>query len=264
MCAALALAAVVAGVLRLRLTAAELAVGALIVPVGSAAAATVMFPMAAMNLQWPAIAGCAGALAVIGLKRRQHMGLLRWVAVLLAAVPVVVVLMPLTEAVWAAMGMELAAGLAVLMGIAFVSLVPTLEPAARAERMVGSRRRPHGGRHRSRSGDIVRRSLGRPPRPLDAGLRPGPGNRLGLVGHRPVTGRVRPRGDVGGWRGRAVRRPVRTRFSSELHAPVGDLCRGAGGGGGRTPAVDRRRRRIHPSAQATRSGLPSPRPSARR
>ncbi len=127
MCAALALAAVVAGVLRLRLTAAELAVGALIVPVGSAAAATVMFPMAAMNLQWPAIAGCAGALAVIGLKRRQHMGLLRWVAVLLAAVPVVVVLMPLTEAVWAAMGMELAAGLAVLMGIAFVSLVPTLD-----------------------------------------------------------------------------------------------------------------------------------------
>lgn len=126
-CAAFALAAAVAGVLRSWLTTAELATGALIVPVGLAATATVMFPMAAVNLQWPAIAGCAGALAVVGLERRRRIGFLRWAAVLLAAVPVVAVLLPLTEGAWMAMGLELAAGLAVLMGVAFVSLVPTLD-----------------------------------------------------------------------------------------------------------------------------------------
>lgn len=126
-CAALALAVVVTGVLRVWLTAAELAAGALIVPVGLAATATVMFPMAAMNLQWPAIAGCVGALAVVGLGRRQRMGFVRWLFVLLAAIPVVVVFTPLTEGVWTAMGLELAVGIAVLMGIAFVALVPALD-----------------------------------------------------------------------------------------------------------------------------------------
>ncbi len=126
-CATLALAAVVARVLRVWLTAAELAAGALIVPVGLAATATVMFPMAAMNLQWPAIAGCVGALAVVGLGRRQRMGFLRWLFVLLAAIPVVVVLTPLTESVWTAMGLQLAVGIAVLLGIAFIALVPALD-----------------------------------------------------------------------------------------------------------------------------------------
>ena len=126
-CAALALAVVVAGVLRVWLTAAEVAAGALIVPVGLAATATAMFPMAAMNLQWPAIAGCVGALAVVGLERTGRMGLVRWLLVLLAAIPVVVVFTPLTESVWTAMGLELAVGIAVLIGIAFVAMVPTLD-----------------------------------------------------------------------------------------------------------------------------------------
>ncbi|MDE0259956.1 MAG: M28 family peptidase [Gemmatimonadota bacterium] len=126
-CAALSLAALVAGVLRVWLTAAEVATGALIVPVGLAAAATAMFPMAAMNLQWPSIAACIGGLAVVGLARGRPMGLLRWVFVLLAAIPVVVVFTPLTEAVWMAMGLELAVWLAVLIGIAFIALLPALE-----------------------------------------------------------------------------------------------------------------------------------------
>ena len=126
-CAALALAALVAGVLRIWLTAAEVAAGALLVPVGLAATATVIFPMAAMNLQWPAIAGCVGGLAVVGLARKRPMGFVRWAVVLLAAIPVVVVFTPLTEGVWTAMGLELAVGIAVLMGIAFVALVPALD-----------------------------------------------------------------------------------------------------------------------------------------
>ncbi|MXX56937.1 MAG: M28 family peptidase [Gemmatimonadetes bacterium] len=125
--AALSLAALVAGVLRVWLTAAEVATGALIVPVGLAAAATAMFPMAAMNLQWPSIAACIGGLAVVGLARTRPMGLVRWVLVLLAAIPAVVVFTPLTEAVWMAMGLELAVWLAVLIGIAFIALLPVLE-----------------------------------------------------------------------------------------------------------------------------------------
>ena len=126
-CGALSLAALVAGVLRVWLTAAEVATGALIVPVGLAAAATVMFPMAAMNLQWPSIAACIGGLAVVGLARARPMGIVRWVFVLLAAIPAVVVFTPLTEAVWMAMGLELAVWLAVLIGIAFIALLPALE-----------------------------------------------------------------------------------------------------------------------------------------
>ncbi len=129
LCVAFALAAVIAGVLRRWFSPAELAVGALLVPVGLAAAATVRFPFAAMNFQWPAVAGCVGALAVCGLARGQRMGLVRWMVVALAAVPVVVVLTPLTEGVWLAMGLELSEGLALLLGLGFLMLLPALDAA---------------------------------------------------------------------------------------------------------------------------------------
>ncbi len=129
LCAAFALAAVITGVLRRWFSLAELAVGALLVPVALAATATIMFPFAAMNLQWPAVAGCVGALAVCGLARGQRMGLVRWIVVAVAAVPVVVVLTPLTEGVWLAMGLELSAGLALLLGLGFLMLLPALEAA---------------------------------------------------------------------------------------------------------------------------------------
>jgi len=125
--AAFALATAVTAVFRRWLSPAELALGALIVPVGLAATATVVFPMAATNFQWPAIAGCLGAVAVAGVRGRTPMGFMRWLGVVVAAIPVVVVLTPLTEMVWAAMGLGFAAPLAVLMGLAFVMLVPVLE-----------------------------------------------------------------------------------------------------------------------------------------
>ena len=127
LCVAFALAAVIAGVLRRWFSVAELAVGALLVPVGLAAAATVMFPFAAMNFQWPAVAGCVGALAVCGLARGQRMGLVRWIVVAVAAVPVVVVLTPLTEALWLAMGLASTEGLALLLGLGFLMLLPALD-----------------------------------------------------------------------------------------------------------------------------------------
>ena len=105
----------------------ELAVGALFVPVALAAVCTVMFPMAAVNFQWPALAGCIGALAVTGVAPNARLGLLRWIGVVLAAVPVVAVLMPLTEAVWLAMGMALGWAVAVLVGLVFLQVVPLLD-----------------------------------------------------------------------------------------------------------------------------------------
>ncbi len=123
---ALALAAVISGVLRRWFTVAELAVGAMVGPVALAALATVMFPMAAMNLQWPALGGCVGAVAVAGLARDQRMGPVRWAVVLVATVPVLVTLTPLTEGVWAAMGIR-GAFVPVLTGLLVVMLLPALD-----------------------------------------------------------------------------------------------------------------------------------------
>ena len=126
-CAAFTLACVIAGVLRRWFSVSELLVGALLVPVALAAAAAVLFPFAAMNFQWPAIAGCVAALAVAGLPRNQRMGIVRWIVVVVAAVPILVVLTPLTEGVWAAMGLAWAAVLAILIGLGFVMLLPALD-----------------------------------------------------------------------------------------------------------------------------------------
>ena len=106
---------------------AELAVGALFLPVMLAGATTVLFPMAAVNFQWPVLAGCIGALAVSGLPRSGRPGHLRWVVAVLAALPVVAVLTPFTESVWLAMGMELAPVLAILAGLMFVLVLPQLD-----------------------------------------------------------------------------------------------------------------------------------------
>ena len=124
---AFALAAAILSLLRRWFSLAELAVGALFVPVALAAVATVMFPMAAMNFQWPALAGCIGAMAVAGLPRDGRIGLLRWLVAVVAAVPVVVVLTPLIEAVWLAMGLAHAPVVAVLAALVFLQLLPLLD-----------------------------------------------------------------------------------------------------------------------------------------
>ena len=125
--AAFALATAILSLLRRWFSLAELAVGALFVPVALAALTTVMFPMAAMNFQWPALAGCIGAMAVAGLPRNGRMGLLRWLVAVVAAVPVVVVLTPLIEGVWLAMGLALAPVVAVLAALVFLQLLPLLD-----------------------------------------------------------------------------------------------------------------------------------------
>ena len=105
----------------------ELTVGALFVPTVLAALATVMFPMAAVNLQWPVLAGCVGAFAVAGLPGDGRMGTLRWLVALLATLPVVAVLVPLTESVWLAMGLTLAPAIVALAWLVCILVLPALD-----------------------------------------------------------------------------------------------------------------------------------------
>lgn len=124
---AFALATFSLGLLRRWFATGDLAVGALFVPALLAAVTTIAFPMAAVNFQLPALAGCIGALAVTGVATDARLGLLRWLGVLLAAVPVLAVLTPLTEAVWLAMGLGLAYAVAALIGLVFLQIVPLLD-----------------------------------------------------------------------------------------------------------------------------------------
>ena len=124
---AFALLAAVLPLLRKWCSPMELTVGALLVPTLLAAVATVMFPMAAVNLQWPVLAACIGALAVAGLPTEGRPGALRWTVALVAVLPVVAVLGPLTENVWLAMGLVLAPAVALLAGLGFIFLLPALE-----------------------------------------------------------------------------------------------------------------------------------------
>ena len=105
----------------------ELAVGAMFVPVVLAAVTTVRFPMAAINFQWPALAGCVAALVFTKVGAGARQGWLRWIGAVIAALPVVVVLTPLTEAVWLAMGLGLAPAVAALVGLLFLQTVPVLD-----------------------------------------------------------------------------------------------------------------------------------------
>ena len=124
---AFALATASLGLLRRWFSTGDLAVGALLVPVGLAALTTIAFPMAAVNFQLPALAGCIAALAVTGLAPDARPGLLRWSGVVLAAVPVLAVLTPLAEGVWLAMGLGLARAVAVLIGLVLLQIIPILD-----------------------------------------------------------------------------------------------------------------------------------------
>ena len=105
----------------------ELAVGAMFLPVVLAALTTVVFPMAAVNFQWPALAGCVGALVVTKVAPNGRAGLWRWIGAVIAALPVVVVLTPLTEAVWLAIGLGPAPVVAALAGLLLLQIVPLLD-----------------------------------------------------------------------------------------------------------------------------------------
>jgi len=104
----------------------ELTVGALLVPLGLAAWAGFTAPLGAMNLQWPVAATILAALVVVVAKSRA-MGVAGWVLSLLLALPVIVMLAPVTELLWTTLSLAQAPVLAVLIAIGLQLCLPALE-----------------------------------------------------------------------------------------------------------------------------------------
>jgi hypothetical protein len=121
----LAIVSAVTSATRRWLSLVELSVGALVLPALAAVVAGFVTPLAAMNLQWPVIAGLLSTLVVTLLGRRGE-SVIGWVAVLLLALPVVIVLQPVVELVWLGMSLRLAGVLAVMIATGMLLFVPAL------------------------------------------------------------------------------------------------------------------------------------------
>jgi hypothetical protein len=114
------------GLARRKLSLAELALGAAILPVAVATAVTFTAPLAAVDFQWPALAAVAGVL-VISMLPGDRPGLLAWLLLLILAVPVLVILVPLTELIWLAGTIRIAMALGVAIAVALLFLLPLLD-----------------------------------------------------------------------------------------------------------------------------------------
>ena len=104
----------------------ELIAGALLLPLGLAAWLGFAAPLGAMNVQWPVAAALLAALAVVLLGSRAS-GPIGWIATLLFALPVMVLLVPVIELLWITLSIQQAPVFAVLMAIAAYLCLPALE-----------------------------------------------------------------------------------------------------------------------------------------
>jgi hypothetical protein len=108
------------------ITTAELGFGAALVPALSAVVAGFAAPLAAMNLQWPTIAGLL-SITLFALLRSRAGGLLGWAIALLLAAPVLLFFVPLIELVWLAFSIRIGAWLSVLMVVALFLCLPAVD-----------------------------------------------------------------------------------------------------------------------------------------
>jgi hypothetical protein len=115
----------VTSVARRWLSVVELSVGAVVVPLVAAAWLSWVVPLGAMNLQWPVMAALLAIIftALLGDKSEGTVG---WIASVLLAVPVLVMLIWVTELLWLAMSIRLAGVLAVIFAVAFLLCLPAL------------------------------------------------------------------------------------------------------------------------------------------
>jgi hypothetical protein len=105
---------------------AELALGASVLPLGAAIALSIVAPLGAMDLQWPVAAALISA-ALAGLLGPRSDGTVGWLTALLLTVPVLVLLVPVTELLWIAMSIEIGAALTVVMVMVLHLCAPALE-----------------------------------------------------------------------------------------------------------------------------------------
>ena len=104
----------------------ELTAGALLPPLALAAWLGFAAPLGAMNVQWPVAAALLSGLAVVLLGSRGR-GPLGWIATLLFALPVLVLLVPVIELLWITLSVQQAPLLGVLMAMAAYLSLPALE-----------------------------------------------------------------------------------------------------------------------------------------
>jgi hypothetical protein len=114
------------GIARRWLTATELSLGAVLVPLGAAVWLSFAAPLAAMNLQWP-VASALLASVVIALLGSRASGTVGWLTTMALAAPILVLLVPLTELMWLAMSVQLIAPLAVLIALTLHLSLPALD-----------------------------------------------------------------------------------------------------------------------------------------
>lgn len=115
----------VSTVARRWLTLAELSLGAILLPLLAAVWLSWATPLGAMNLQWPVMAALFAAILVALLRERAE-SVVGWVASVALAVPVLAMLLFVTELVWLAMSMRLAGVLAVTFTVTFLLCLPAL------------------------------------------------------------------------------------------------------------------------------------------
>ncbi|HET9948953.1 MAG TPA: M20/M25/M40 family metallo-hydrolase [Longimicrobiales bacterium] len=108
------------------ISALEMSLAAAVVPVLLATWLALTLPAGAMNLQWPAAAALLGALvlALLGARAGGHVA---WAATLLLAVPVLFLLVPVTELLWLALTLGVAAPLGALVAIGLHLCTPALD-----------------------------------------------------------------------------------------------------------------------------------------
>ena len=114
------------GIARRWIRAEDLALGALHLPLIIAVAVGSVAPLAAINLQWPVAAALVSTTIGLLLGARSQ-GTVGWLASMLFALPVLLVMVPLTELIWLALNINVAAILAVLMVIGLYLALPALE-----------------------------------------------------------------------------------------------------------------------------------------
>ncbi len=122
-----ALATLLFGLARRWFSVPELALGAMIVPTAGAVAVSFLMPSAAMDLQWPTLAGVAGTTLWALTPAGRRPGVAAFVTVIVLALPVLALLVPLSQLVWLALSFADATVIGVTFALVFVLLLPQLE-----------------------------------------------------------------------------------------------------------------------------------------
>ena len=125
--AAVTITALLLALARRWFSAAELTLGAVVLPFAGAVALTIYMPLAAMNLQWPLLAALLAVGLLLGFSPTRESGTVATVLVVLLAAPVLVFLVPLLELVWLAASFTQALAVGVAISLALMLMLPALD-----------------------------------------------------------------------------------------------------------------------------------------